>query len=167
MKYFNLIFVLSVLIISCSKTTDNEYLDNGTIQLDQKKVSEAIISFQTLIDDYPESPLAPEAMLKIAQIYQNKLDTALTGGASLKKAIDTYKMIFQKYPQSQQAPSSLFMAAFILANDLKNYNEATEVYNLFLKNYPDNKLAASAKEELENMGLTPEEILEKKISSHK
>lgn len=167
MKYFVLTLVLSALIISCSKTTDKEYLDNGTAQLEQKKVVEAVSSFQTLIDEYPESQLAPEAMLKIAQIYQNKLDTSLTGGASLKKAVDTFKMIFEKYPNSEQAPSSLFMSAFILANDLKNYNEATETYKLFLNKYPNDRLSASAKEELDNMGLSPEEILEKKISSHK
>ncbi|HMU43577.1 MAG TPA: tetratricopeptide repeat protein [Ignavibacteriaceae bacterium] len=167
MKYFVFILSLSVLILSCSKTSDKEYLDKGVAQLDQKKISEAITSFQNLIDEYPESALAPEAMLKIAQVYQNKLDTSLTGGASLKKAVDTFKMIFKNYPNSQQAPSSLFMAAFILANDLKNFNEATETYNLFLSKFPNDKLAPSAKEELENMGLSPEEILEKKISANK
>jgi len=167
MKYFVLTLVLSVLILSCSKTTDQEYLDNGITQLDQKKVSDAITSFQNLIDEYPESALAPEAMVKIAQVYQNKLDTSLTEGASLKKAVDTFKMVFTKYPKSSQAPSSLFMAAFILANELKNYNEATTAYNQFLSNFPNHNLAASAKEELENMGLSPEEILEKKISANK
>ncbi|MBK6914398.1 MAG: tetratricopeptide repeat protein [Ignavibacteriales bacterium] len=119
MKYFVLTIIISVLILSCGKTTDKEYLDNGAAQLDQKKISEAITSFQNLIDEYPESVLAPEAMLKIAQVYQNKLDTTLTGGASLKKAVDTFKMIFTKYPKSPQAPSSLFILHLFLLMILK------------------------------------------------
>jgi hypothetical protein len=35
---------------------------------------------------------------------------------------------------------------------------------LFIEKYPDHELAASAKEELENMGLTPEEILQKNLA---
>jgi len=56
------------------------------------------------------------------------------------------------------------MAGFILANDLNMYNEATEAYNLFMETFPKHELAASAKEELDNMGLTPEEILQKNIA---
>jgi hypothetical protein len=54
------------------------------------------------------------------------------------------------------------MSGFILANDLKSYNEATASFSLFLQKFPNNELASSAREELENMGLTPEEILQKK-----
>ena len=38
--------------------------------------------------------------------------------------------------------------------------DATVIYQQFLKEYPDNELAASsAQAELDNMGLSPEEIL--------
>jgi hypothetical protein len=56
------------------------------------------------------------------------------------------------------------MAGFVEANELQNYEAATETYNLFLKTFPDHELATSAKEELDNMGLTPEEILKKNIA---
>ena len=58
----------------------------------------------------------------------------------------------------------LFMAGFVQANDLHDYDAASETYNLFLKTYPDHELATSAKEELDNMGLTPEEILKKNLA---
>jgi len=58
----------------------------------------------------------------------------------------------------------LFMAGFVLANELNMYNEATETYNYFIEKFPEHELAASAKEELDNMGLTPEEILRKNIA---
>ena len=40
-------------------------------------------------------------------------------------------------------------------------------YNLFLEKYPSHPLAVSAKEELNNMGLTPEEILKQNEAAKK
>jgi TolA-binding protein len=69
--------------------------------------------------------------------------------------------VYEKYPDSEEAPKSLFMSGFILANDLMLYDKATSSYNLFLEKYPSHPLAVSAKEELDNMGLSPEEILKR------
>ena len=49
----------------------------------------------------------------------------------------------------------------LYADDLMKYDEATSSYNLFLEKYPSHPLAVSAKEELDNMGLSPEEILKR------
>jgi TolA-binding protein len=85
----------------------------------------------------------------------------------LEKAIELFKKLYNEYPKSSFAPSGLFMAGFINANELKNYNEATRLYKQFLMEYPDDELAASAQAELENMGLTPEEILMKNMAKGK
>ena len=84
---------------------------------------------------------------------------------SIKQSAKIFVSVADKYPKSEQAPQSLFMAGFIYANELKNYDEAIKTYKLFLEKYPDNQLASSAKDELDNMGLTPEEILKKKIAT--
>ncbi len=57
------------------------------------------------------------------------------------------------------------MAGFILANELNKTEEAKVIYEEFLKKYPDNQLAGSVKLELESIGKSPEEILQKKIES--
>jgi hypothetical protein len=59
------------------------------------------------------------------------------------------------------------MSAFISANDLKKYKEATALYKQFLQEYPDNELTSSAQAELDNMGLSPEEILKNNIAKEK
>jgi len=80
---------------------------------------------------------------------------------SLEKAAQTYKDVYDKYPKYERTPESLFLSAFIEANDLKNYNKATSIYKLFLEKYPDHELTPSVKAELDNMGLSPDEILKK------
>jgi TolA-binding protein len=78
--------------------------------------------------------------------------------------VELFRSVYEKYPNSEQAPMGLFMAGFVEANELNDYDAATKTYNLFLETFPDHELATSAKEELDNMGLTPEEILKKNIT---
>jgi hypothetical protein len=56
------------------------------------------------------------------------------------------------------------MAGFIYANELQNYKEAEALYKQFLSEYPENELAPSAQAELDNLGLSPEEILQKNLA---
>jgi TolA-binding protein len=159
-KYLFLVFI-PLLVISCSKTSDQEYYDQAKKLLDEKKTSEAVTSLETLVNEYPESEIAPQALVQLAQIYQNQLDKNIKPTESFEKAEKYFMQVYEKYPDSEEAPKALFMSGFILANDLMKYDEATSSYDLFLEKFPSHSLAVSAKEELDNMGLTPEEILKR------
>lgn len=161
-------FLTLLLFFGCSaKKSDKELFDEAQTNLKEQKFPEAVISFEALINDHPDSELAPKALSQLASIYQNKQIKNLSEKENLDKAIELFKKLHDDYPSSEYAPSGLFMAGFIYANDLKNYEEATAMYKQFLKEYPDNELAESAQAELDNMGLSPEEILLKQMSKEK
>jgi TolA-binding protein len=162
MRYFTtVLFITSVLtLIGCGNSAE-DYMNEASENLKNNKTSEAVAAYQKLIDEYPESEQAPEALYQLATIYQGVLLPDLTREESMNKSIESFKKIFEKYPQNKYAPVSLFMSGFVQANELQNYDEATKAYNLFLQKYPDHELAKSAKEELDNMGLSPEDILKK------
>lgn len=160
-KYFLTVFSI-LLLISCSKTTDQQYLDQAKNLFKENKVAEAIASYKSLLEEYPESSLAPKALIELANLYQNHADKTLTSEQSFDNAQKYFREVFDKYQNSDEAPKALFMSAFILANELKRYDDATEAYKLFIEKYPRNPLAVAAQEELDNMGLSPEEILKKK-----
>jgi len=162
MKKLSVIFLIAIIFISCSKTSDQEYYDKAKVLLKENKVTEAITSLETLLKEYPESNIAPKALVQLATIYQNQLDKNISQAESFNKAQKYFREVFDKYPQSEEAPNSLFMSSFILSNELKKYDEATEGYKLFIEKYPDSPLVISAKDELDNMGLSPEEILKRK-----
>lgn len=164
MKSIALILSL-LLFFSCSKKTDKELFDEAKKNLTEQEFPEAVLSFEQLLNDYPESNLAPEALSELASIYQNNQVKSLSLEQNLEKAIELFKQLHDEYASSEYAPSALFMAGFIYANELQNYNAATEIYQQFLDEYPDSELAASAQAELDNMGLTPEEILSKKLAN--
>ena len=157
------LFIL--LLAGCSgKKTSSELLTEGEKFTSEENIPEAVLSYETLIKDYPDDVVAPEATVRLAAIYQNKLVKNISENESLLKSVELFKSIYEKHPGSEQAPLGLFMAGFVQSNELHDYEGAAETYNTFLKVFPDHELAASAKEELDNMGLTPEEILQKNLA---
>jgi TolA-binding protein len=159
-------FLLVLVVTGCSNKSETDYLKSAEENLKSSKIQEAISDYETYIKEYPESEKAPETLTKLASIYQNSLIKNLSKKESLEKAVSVYREVYDKYPNSKQAPTSLFMSAFILANDLRKYHAAEVTYNLFLQKYPNHELASSAREELNNLGLSPEEILKKKSSKN-
>ena len=158
-------FLTLILLFACSsKKTDTELLSEARKYLAEQKIPEAVSSLEELVNDNPESNLAPEALSELASIYQNKQVKSLSDKQNLEKAIEIFTRLHDEYPKSEYAPSALFMAGFINANELQNYEAATTIYQQFLQEYPDNELTNSAQAELDNMGLTPEEILSKNLS---
>ena len=161
MKKYLFLALTGLVLISCSKTTDQEYFDQANKFLKENKINEAITSFESLVNDHPESDFAPKALVQLASIYQNQSDKTVKPEESFNRAQKYFMQVFEKYPESEEAPKSLFMAGYILANDLQKYDDATKSYKLFIEKYPVHPLAASAKQELDNMGLSPEEILKR------
>lgn len=162
MKSLVLMFIAIVVFTGCSKKSEEEYLKTAEDNLKKNKFQEAVSDFEGLVTEYPESEKAPDVLTKLASIYQNKLLKNIDEHTSLEKAASYYKKVFDEYPNSLQAPASLFLSGFIHANELKNYKQAEVTYNLFLQKFPSHELAASAREELNNLGLSPEEILKNK-----
>jgi TolA-binding protein len=168
MKYFilSVFFTCIIFLNGCSSKSADDDMKAAHENVMQKNISEAINDYQSVLNNFPESPEAPEALFQIATLYQNKMVSNISEIESYQKAANTFREVFNKYPNDKKAPMALFLSGFILANDLRNYEAATSTYNLFLQKYPDHELAASAKEELDNMGLSPDEILHKKTQKN-
>jgi TolA-binding protein len=164
MKSITIILTL-LLFFGCStKKTDKELFDEAKKNLTEQNIPEAVSSFDELLIEYPESNLAPEALSELATIYQNKQVKNISEEENLNKSVELFIRLHDDYPSSEYAPSGLFMAGFIYANELQNFEAAKAIYQQFLNEYPEDELAASAKAELDFMGLSPEEILQKNMA---
>lgn len=162
MKSIFALVLLGLSMISCSKISDQELFDQGNKLIKEKKISEAIKSFESLISEYPQSKLAPKSILQIASFYEAQLIEGTNRAKSYNKALELYNQVIEKYPDSEEAPIALFQSGFIYDNEFKNYDEATKKYNLFLQKYPDHKYCAIVQQSLDIMGMDPEEIINKK-----
>jgi TolA-binding protein len=167
MKQLISLLAAVILFAGCNNKSADTYMKQAKAAIEQKKITDAVKAYELLVSEFPKDSLAPEALYQLGSLYQNKMVPGIKENESIDKAISTFKSVFDKYPDSKQAPVSLFMAGFLQANELKRYSDATTTYNTFLQKYPKNDMAQAAKDELEYMGLTPEQILEKKSMTSK
>jgi len=77
------------------------------------------------------------------------------------RAIKSAEVLIKKFPNSSKTPEVMFNMAFIYDDKLNDDAKAGEIYNEFLKLYPDHALSADAKYSILFLGLTPEETLKK------
>ncbi len=154
----NILFMVILFFSGCSKS-EQTYWDEAINNQKTGKYKEAAASYLELAEKYPKSDKAVKALFEAAKIYQVKMIKGIEPKQSLQKAIEFYNKIYNEYSETPEAPKALFMRGFIESNELQNYDAAKQSYNLFLQKYPNHEMAASVRAELETIGLTPEEIL--------
>ncbi len=162
-----LLIVSVIFISSCGSKSDADYYESGIENINDSSYAAAMEDFKNLLEKYPESEMTAKATFEIGKMYHGKVIKNLSDEESLNKAIEYYKKTYTEYPESPLAPNALFMTAFIQANELNKSELAKENYNEFLKRFPNNELAFSAKAELENLGVPAEEILKKRTAAEK
>ena len=166
-KNLLLFSLLTFLFNFCSSVNDQELFDKAQQDLNDKKYVEAVEGFEKLAAETPRSDYTPQGLFECAKIYHMEQIVNLPKEESLKKAVEYYKRIYEGYPDFKESASAMMMTGFILANELNKTDEAKTVYEEFLKKYPDDALAGSVKLELESIGLTPDEILQRKLEGTK
>lgn len=165
MKKVILFIILVSLLFACGSKSDQDYYNAAKAKIEEGSYPEAIEEFETLLEEYPASELEAEVLFEVGKLYHGKVVKNLTDEESLSRAIEYYQKVHTKYPEHNEAPNSFFMIGFIQANELQQLGAAEETYKAFLEKYPDHEMAVSAKAEIDNLGLEPEEILRKKMAA--
>jgi TolA-binding protein len=157
-----LIFVsLGIFLSSCSSENEKDLMKQAQEELKNNDYSAAIVTLEKITNEFPETQEAGEAYIEMAKLYQGRAVAGTSERESYVKAVQYYTKAYEEYPELDEAPGALFMCGFLQANELKDLTAAESTYKLFLEKYPNHELAASAQSELDNLGLTPEEILQK------
>lgn len=161
-----LLIGLSLFLISCSGKTDKDIYKSAIENIENEKYAEALSLFEVIVSEYPNSEFYKDALLQSGELLQGNVNKSIPFKESQKKAITYYRLYHSKYQGDSKAAQILFMIGFIQANKLDELDSAKVTYTKFLELYPDAEMVASAKSELENLGLTPDEILAKKIENN-
>lgn len=116
-----------------------------------QQLAEAYVAFA---DQHPDVPETPERMYKAAELYQvNLLD--------VNRAIEIYDRIIVAYPDHKRAANALFTKAYVYHNTMHDLDRARASYTQFIEQYPDHELVSHAQFELDNLGLSAKETLER------
>ncbi|MGQ9864261.1 MAG: tetratricopeptide repeat protein [Bacteroidia bacterium] len=164
-------FLLSLALLSCThKIPEVEKIDKLESQVEDrsrfpseadflKKVLELTRAYEAFAQKYPNYPQSPEYLFKAAQNNASYFQDPKAAIAQLKLLEDRYRN------RSPYAPQALFYRAFLYANSLEDTLNARKLYQEFLSLYPDHPLAKDAQAELQNLGQTPEQILQKLLQA--
>jgi len=146
-----------------SNVADSCLYRMAQLEIETKSYANALRDFKKLTENYPNSKLITSSLFELGKLYHGKVLKKLPEFKSYKIAVDYYKKVFERDKNFPDAAQALFMAGFLEANELHNYDAAKSTYNRFIKSFPQNKLVASAKEEIKTLGISPEDILKKSV----
>jgi tetratricopeptide (TPR) repeat protein len=141
------VVVIGVMMLAgCAKKMTEEQLYAEAQKFEQQQDADKLIKvYEELVDRFPKSQKADEALYKLALVYQNNKQ-------DFPKAIACHERLMKNYPHSKFVSQAHFMSAFIYANDLRDFEKARAAYNSFIEAYPQHELVPSVKWELEHLG---------------
>ena len=154
MKFFKIILVLTVLT-SCNQADKTEMIER-MVSLEKNKdfkTSDSLINtYLEFCKLYPEDENVVKYQFKAAEILvkQNKA----VQGARLYETIGT------AYDDKELSPEALIRAAICLESVPDKAN-ALRIYELFVKKYPNHERIAEIKANMEVIGLTDEQLIER------
>jgi len=114
-----LIAVVIVLwfVLGGEKITEQELFDQAQVFYSEEKFDEAIDSYKTVIDEFPEGENRIKAIFMLGFVYANSLQ-------EFTQAADYYNMVIKEYPDNDLAPS----AQFELENLGKDISEFENIF---------------------------------------
>jgi outer membrane protein assembly factor BamD (BamD/ComL family) len=161
----SILFINALILIltACHSKSDRQYFESANEKAKAKNFSEAVKEYDYLASEFPHSDYTCKGLLEAGKIYHSILIPASTKADTMKSfftAIGYYKRIINDFNDKPEAESALFMMGFIQANEINQLDSARMSYMTFLKKYPGSPMASSVNLELNNLGKTPDEILQ-------
>ena len=162
MKRIFVLLSLALMLLSCGEKMSVEKineLESKVFAKDAVLSSENVIQ---LVDAYllfakqnPNDQQTPEFLFKA-------LDVAVGINAEgPQKAINIADVLIEKYPAFEMTPMAMFIKGFVYENMIGDLQNAEMTYRHFIEKYPNNPMVEDVKSTLENLGLTPEELIRK------
>ncbi|HZV13149.1 MAG TPA: tetratricopeptide repeat protein [Candidatus Kapabacteria bacterium] len=143
-------------LVSCMKKDENEMFHAADGAAQHGMWTEAMDGYNDVLKNFPNGKHAAEAMFKIGIIQTNQLKDYASG-------MKTLEDVATHYASSEEAPKALMTLGFLYANQpaVKNIDLAKKCYQQVVSQYPSSDLAASANMELETLGQSPAEALQR------
>ena len=77
------------------------------------------------------------------------------------KAIKIADMLIEKYSDFEMTPMAMYLKGFVYENIVGDLQNAEKTYRQFIEKYPESPMVEDVKATMENLGLSPEELIRK------
>lgn len=165
MKLFNSILVIiagAILLASCGpgepdlrseiKNLEDSLFADPTKMIDQKMAQQLVNKYIEFADTYPEDPETPVTLFKAGDMAMN-LNMP-------QQAIQIFDRVMNDFPDYEKTPQCLFLKGYVYENSYKDLEKAKVIYEEFLQKYPDDEFADDAAISIQNLGKSPEELIQ-------
>jgi len=145
MKKLSIIILSGLLIISCGNSP-GKFLEKGDKQIANSEIENAIISYQKIIDNFPEDSLAQTAQYNIAWILLNDKNNYSRGFELLNKiTLDYSETLIGKSAKEDilNFPKWLMIKSSDLRSDT-TINEAIRTIDYLISEYNDDPIIPEA-----------------------
>lgn len=160
MKKFIVYFVLVLVLVGCNsndpakrieKLEEQAFATEGAIN--PEVANDLVSAYCDFADANPDDAMAPEYLFKAVDVSMNLNEP--------QRTIYIIDKLLNNYPDYPRTQAALFVKAFIFETKYENYDMAKKIYEQYLVMYPDGEFAESCRASIENLGLTPEELVKK------
>lgn len=162
MRKLNILFVaaLMVLMMACQTTTTADRIAELEAQLQksggvmtQELGEELVSNYCGYATNNPTDSLSPEYLFKALDVSLNLNNP--------QRTISIADRLRKEFPQYSKTPLAMFLKGFVYETQYGNTEAARKAYEEFIQIYPDSEFVGDAKASIENLGMTPEELIRK------
>ena len=170
MKHLLTAFLLIgiLLLFSCGEDNGRSEIDLQDAALQQIMANDANSSPAAIKEGFNKLIVAYEAYLeggkntlpadeyfKLAELYESV--------GQYNRTIQTLETLRTKHAESDRAADALFKIGFIYHNNLGDLPKAEDTYRKFINKYPEHHFRDDAEMEIQNLGVSPEEIIRRAL----
>ena len=160
MKNFSLLIIIALFFASCGGNDPAKRIERlekrvfaTESQIDNDAASDLVSAYCDFADDNPKDAMAPEYLFKAVDVSMN-IDEP-------ERTIAIIDRLLNDYPDYPRAQAALFVKAFIFETKYDDLDAAKRFYEQYLMQYPDGEFADDCRTSIENLGLSPEELVKK------
>ena len=160
MKKFLFFVVIALVLTGCNSNDPVKRIEKLEKQafatekaIDPEVASDLVSAYCDFADANPSDAMAPEYLFKAVDVSMNINEP--------QRTIYIIDKLLKEYPEYPRTQAALFVKAFIFETRYNNLDMAKKIYEQYLEQYPDGEFAKDCKASIENLGLTPEELVKK------
>ena len=160
MKNFSLLIIIALFFASCGGNDPAKRIERlekqvfaTESQIDNDAASDLVSAYCDFVDANPKDAMAPEYLFKAVDVSMNLNEP--------QRTIFIIDKLVRDYPDYPRTQAALFVKGFIFETRYNNLDMAKKIYEQYLELYPDGEFAEDCRASIENLGLTPEELVKK------
>ena len=159
-RLFLVLAVIALFFVGCNSNDPAKRINELEKQvfstenvINPEIASDLVSAYCDYADANPKDEMAPEYLFKAVDVSMNLNEP--------QRTISIIDRLLTEYPDFPRTQAALFVKAFIFETRYNNLDMAKKLYEQYLEQYPEGEFAEDCRASVENLGLTPEELVKK------